>query len=189
MIIEMMKPSDLIPYKNNPRKNENAIDKVATSISEYGFKQPIVIDKNNVIIVGHTRWKAALKMGLEEVPVLKAEDLTPAQAKAYRIADNKTNEFADWDWEGLNLELDELKELDVDMDWLELSETGEGYTDGFALPDGEKEPFQQMTFTLSDEQAEAVQTAIKKAKQNDFSDTGNENSNGNALWWICQSYE
>ena len=121
MKIEMLNPSELIPYKNNPRKNENAIDKVATSISKYGFKQPIVIDKNNMIIVGHTRWKAALKMGLKEVPVLKADDLTPAQAKAYRIADNKTNEFAEWDWEGLDIELDELKELDLDIDWLEFS--------------------------------------------------------------------
>ena len=119
MIIEMRPPSELIPYKNNPRKNEDAIDKVATSISEFGFKQPIVIDKNNVICVGHTRWKAALKMGLKEVPTVKADDLTPAQIKAYRIADNQTATFSDWDFELLELELDELKELDIDMEWLE----------------------------------------------------------------------
>jgi hypothetical protein len=122
MKIEMLSPSELIPYKNNPRKNEQAIDKVATSISEFGFKQPIVVDKDNTIVVGHTRWKAALKLGLKEVPVIRATDLTPEQARSYRIADNKTNEFAEWDWEGLGIELDELKDLDIDLDWLEFDE-------------------------------------------------------------------
>jgi len=139
--IEMLSPSELIPYKNNPRKNEQAIDKVATSISEFGFKQPIVVDKDNTIVVGHTRWKAALKLGLKEVPVIRATDLTPEQARSYRIADNKTNEFAEWDWEGLGLELDELKDLDIDLDWLEFDENNfparinEGLTDDDAIPE------------------------------------------------------
>jgi len=120
-------PSELIPYKNNPRKNEDVINKIATSISEFGFKQPIVVDKNNIIIVGHTRWKAALKLGLKEVPVIIANDLTPAQAKAYRIADNKTNEFAEWDFGKLEIELDELKDLNVDMDWLDFDKSESKY--------------------------------------------------------------
>jgi len=123
MKIEMLSPSELIPYKNNPRKNEQAVDKVATSISEFGFKQPIVVDKDNIIVVGHTRWKAALKLGLKEVPVIRATDLTPAKLRAYRIADNKTNEFAEWDWEGLGIELDELNDLDIDLDWLEFDDS------------------------------------------------------------------
>ena len=117
MKIIKIKPSELKPYINNPRKNDEAIAKVASSIEEFGFKQPIVVDKNNTIIVGHTRWKAALKLDLKEVPVLIAEDLTKAQAKAYRIADNKTNEFAEWDFPLLDVELEELKEMDFDYDF------------------------------------------------------------------------
>lgn len=112
MKITYKNPSELKPYPNNPRLNEDAIDKVARSISEFGFRQPIVIDKDNMIIVGHTRWKAALRLNLDKVPVHVATDLTPEQIKAYRIADNKTSEFSDWDWPALKLELDDLKELE-----------------------------------------------------------------------------
>ena len=182
-------PSELIPYKNNPRKNEDAIDKVATSISEFGFKQPIVVDKNNIIIVGHTRWKAALKLGLKEVPVIIADDLTPAQAKAYRIADNKTNEYSTWDYENLETELDELKDFDINLDWLGLSEKDNDYSDEFILPNGDREPFQQMTFTLADEQAEEIKSALKIAnKDNKAEIFGNQNSNGNAIYRIVSEW-
>ena len=97
---------ELIPYENNPRINDNAVDKVAGSIKEFGFKNPIIIDKENVIIAGHTRLKAARKLGLEEVPTIKVEDLTDEQVKAYRLVDNKTGEFADWDFDVLTAELD-----------------------------------------------------------------------------------
>lgn len=104
---------EIIPYENNPRNNDEAVEKVAESIKEFGFKQPIVVDKDGVIIVGHTRLKAAKKLGLETVPVVVAEDLTEEQAKAYRLADNKTNEFAEWDFDALDFEL--LKIEDIDM--------------------------------------------------------------------------
>lgn len=84
-----MELSELIPYENNPRKNDEAVDKVALSISAFGFKVPIVIDKNNVIVTGHTRYKAAKKLGLSVVPCIKADDLTDEQIKAFRLADNK----------------------------------------------------------------------------------------------------
>lgn len=111
------KIEDITPYINNPRKNDGeALEKVASSIKEFGFKNPIVIDKNNTIINGHTRYKAAKKLGMEEVPTISAEDLTPAQIKAFRIADNKTSEYSEWDEDLLKIELEELKELDFKLD-------------------------------------------------------------------------
>lgn len=109
--IEYRRPSELQPYFNNPRKNEDAIAKVAESIQTFGFKQPIVIDADAVIIVGHTRYLAALKLELDEVPVIVADDLSPQEAKAYRIADNRTGEEAEWDYELL---ADELFDIDTD---------------------------------------------------------------------------
>ena len=120
MNIIKMKVEDLIPYINNPRNNENAVDKVASSISEFGFKNPIVIDKNNVIINGHTRLLASKKLGLKEVPVIVADDLSEAQVKAFRIADNKTSEYASWDEELLKLELEQLEEMSFDLDELNI---------------------------------------------------------------------
>jgi len=118
--IELMEIEKIFPYINNPRKNKD-IDKIASSILEFGFQQPIVIDKNNVIIVGHSRYEASKKLGLNKVPVLKA-DLSEAQSKAYRIADNKLNELSDWDNELLSLELKELDSLDYDKDILGFNE-------------------------------------------------------------------
>lgn len=120
MNIIKMKVEDLIPYVNNPRNNENAVDKVASSIAEFGFKNPIIIDKNNVVINGHTRLLASKKLGLKEVPVIKADDLTEAQVKAFRITDNKTSEYAEWNEELLKLELEQLEEMDFDLDELSI---------------------------------------------------------------------
>lgn len=107
---------EITPYVNNPRKNDNAVDKVAASIKEFGFKVPLVIDKDNTVVTGHTRLKAAKKLGLKAVPCIVAEDLTDAQIKAFRIADNKVNEYSEWDIEKLNIELEGLEELDFDLD-------------------------------------------------------------------------
>lgn len=103
---------DLIPYENNPRLNDEAVDAVAASIREFGFKQPVVIDKDNVIVCGHTRMKAAVLLGLDTVPAIRADDLTDEQIKAYRLADNKTAELADWDFDALSKE---LQGLSIDM--------------------------------------------------------------------------
>ena len=109
--------NDIVQYANNPRKNSDAVDNVAASIQEFGFKQPIVIDKNNVIVAGHTRLKAAQKLKLTEVPCLIADDLTEAQIKAYRLIDNKTSEKSIWDIEKLNIELSDLSNIsDFDLD-------------------------------------------------------------------------
>lgn len=116
MNIVNIKTDKLIPYINNPRNNENAIDKVASSIQEFGFKVPIVIDKNNVVINGHTRLLASKKLGLEEVPCIIADDLSEAQIKAFRIADNKVSEYSTWDMELLQIELEALCEMGIDME-------------------------------------------------------------------------
>ena len=116
MNIIKMKVEDLIPYINNPRNNENAVDKVASSISEFGFKNPIFVDKNNVVVNGHTRLLASKKLGLKEVPVIVIDDLTDTQIKAFRIADNKVSEYASWDEELLKLELEQLEEMNFDLD-------------------------------------------------------------------------
>ena len=106
------KPSDLIPYENNPRLNEDAVKYVAASIKEFGFKVPIIVDKDNVIVAGHTRLLAAIDLGLEEVPTVLADDLTEEQVKAFRIADNKVSDFSLWDYDKLDLE---LADINLDM--------------------------------------------------------------------------
>ena len=107
---------DIKPYYKNPRKNDEAVDIVAKSIESFGFKVPIVIDADNVIVAGHTRYKAAQKLGLKEVPCIVANDLTKGQIKAYRIADNKVAEMSKWDNDLLFEEIDELKNMDIDID-------------------------------------------------------------------------
>lgn len=100
--------NDLKPYENNPIKNDQAVNKVAKSIEQFGFKVPLVIDKNNIIIAGHTRYKASKKLGLKEVPCIIADDLNDDQIKAFRIADNRVAEEAEWDYELLQEELESL---------------------------------------------------------------------------------
>ena len=120
MEIVNIKTDMLIPYVNNPRHNEDAVEKVMASIQEFGFKVPLVIDKNNVVVTGHTRLKAAKRLGIDEVPCVVADDLSDAQIKAFRIADNKVSEYAEWDEEALKVELEQLEELDFDLDSLSI---------------------------------------------------------------------
>lgn len=105
--------TDIHPYENNPRFNDEAVDAVAASIQEFGFKVPIVLDSEGVIVAGHTRWKAALKLQLEEVPCVVADDLSPEQIKAFRLADNKVAELAYWNEEALAKELEEIADIDM----------------------------------------------------------------------------
>lgn len=116
MKVELIDIGRVIPYARNPRRNEAAIIKVAASIKEYGFRQPIVVDEEMVIIAGHTRLQAAQQLGLTKVPVHIATGLTNTQIKAYRLADNRTAQEAEWDDELLGLELGELAEQGFDLD-------------------------------------------------------------------------
>ena len=114
MKIVSVKLHDLKPYENNPRLNDNAVDSVANSIKEFGFKVPLVITKDNEIVAGHTRYKASLKLGLDEVPCIIADDLSDEQIKAFRLADNKVSELAEWDFTKLEIELSEI-EMDMSL--------------------------------------------------------------------------
>ena len=120
--VELRDIETIKPYERNPRINDQAVDAVAASREHFGFQQPIVVDAEGVIVAGHTRWKAAKKLGLAKVPVHEAKDLTPEQVKAYRIADNKTGDLAGWDFEILPIELNELREGGFDMDLLAFDE-------------------------------------------------------------------
>jgi DNA modification methylase len=153
MHVDMRRIDTIRPYRNNPRLNDAGVDAVAASIREYGFRQPLVVDEDGVIIVGHTRYKAALKLGLDEVPVHVAVGLTPAQAKAYRLADNQTATLSQWDDDKLPLELAQLQALDFDLNLTGFSadelmrllgsEQNEGLTDPDAIPEPPDEPITQ----------------------------------------------
>lgn len=126
--------SKITPYARNPRKNAAAVAVIKASLKEYGWQQPIVVDKENVIVAGHTRYLAALELGLTEAPVHVADDLTPAQIKAYRIMDNKSHERAEWDMELLALEISDLKDDGFDLD---LTGFDAGELAGIALGEGD----------------------------------------------------
>src|SRR6202163_601354 len=153
MKIEMRLTIKIIPSARNARKiPQQAIDKVAASIQEFFFRQPIVVDKDGVIVCGHTRWLAAQKLGLEQVPVHVAENLTPAQVRAYRLLDNRSHEETSWDEELLGLELLDLKAMGIDMDLtgFDVSEIDDllsgidiGLTDVDAVPDVPETPVSQ----------------------------------------------
>ena len=140
MFIEMWNVTKIIPYERNPRLNEAAVSAVANSIGQFGFRQPIVVDTAGVIVCGHTRWKAALQLGLEKVPVHVAKDLTPAQIRAYRIADNKTSELAQWDLDLLPAELRELEIENFDLESIGFSEEELNRLLYDDLRDGETDP-------------------------------------------------
>jgi len=146
MRIEQRKLADVKPYEQNPRINDGAVEAVVRSIQEFGFRQPIVVDEDGVIIVGHTRFKAAQKLGLEKVPVHVAKGLSPAQVKAYRLADNRTGEIAEWDYDLLPIELSQLGEMDFDLGMLGFAEDDlaklldPGVKEGLTDPDAVPEP-------------------------------------------------
>ena len=192
--IEYVDIDSIKPYENNPRHNEDAIPYVMESIKKFGFKNPVILDKNNIIVCGHTRVESAKRLGMKEVPIIHADDLTEEQVKAFRLADNKVSEKAEWDFNMLDAE---LADLDIDMtdfgfEKLDINE--ENFGTEFNLKEGDREPIQTMSITLSDEQVEKVNEAISKMKQtNTFKNYEgiNQNSNGNALYlvvleWLMQ---
>ena len=168
--------NEIKPYEKNPRKNDNAVEYVANSIREFGFKVPIVIDKNGVIVAGHTRYKASKKLGLEKVPCIIADDLTPEQIKAYRLADNKVSEKSEWDFDLLQDELSEI--LNIDMEMFDFNKLGSGegenpYSKKINIPQyeitGEKPDILEL---VDDEKTNELIEEIKKSnvtkKEKDF---------------------
>lgn len=146
---------DVKPYPNNPRNNDDAVEYVANSIREFGWQQPIVVDTDSTIIAGHTRLKAAKMLGMETVPVVVADNLTPAQVNAYRLADNKVAEAATWDMEALAVELEGL-EVDFDMTMFDFDAgiSIDGFGEDFELPDGEAPEFKTVSLHMTAEQYE-----------------------------------
>ena len=189
-----MKIENIKPYEKNAKKHpKKQVEQIAKSIKEFGFNQPIVIDKKGVIIVGHGRYEAAKLLGLSDVPVIEVE-LTEEQVKAYRLADNKLNES---EWE-MDLVIEELKGLSEEM----LDLTGfdkdlvlneNDFGEEFSLADGDKSNFQQITFTLANEQYDDIKNALEEIKQTDqykhCETFGNENSNGNAIYTIIKQWQ
>lgn len=204
--IEYVAVSDLRAYDKNARTHSpDQVAQLVASINEFGFTNPVLIDENNELIAGHGRTQAAQSMGLEKVPAIRLVGLSDQQKKALRIADNQLALNAGWD---LDLLAQEIQQLDLDgfdlevlgfddkylADLLDGNVSG-GVTEDDAaadmpsLPSGDREPFQQKTFTLHDEQAAIVDDAITLARTSPVVDTGlNENSNGNALTLICREW-
>ena len=198
MKIEIADINTIKPYENNPRKlSEKAIETVAMSLKEYGFRQPIVVDKDRIIVVGHTRFRASKKLGFKEVPITIADNLTPEQINAYRIADNRTAQESEWDYkllqeefsnlvdEKFNLELTGFNEDELKK-YLSMEEDFE--VDLPEINNEDKQPFQQITFTLHNEQYEIVQQALDYIKKQNIDDSINDNKNGNAITEICKLF-
>jgi len=194
--IDYVKTGDLKLNPQNPRKNDDAVDKIVGSMQKFGWTNPILVRRaDNVVIAGHTRLKAAIAARIDSVPVVYL-DLDPVMADAYMLADNKLSELALWDDEALVKIIGELQIQEMDVTALgfeqeEIDALLQSFdvipVEGFSpIPD--KPEFQQMTFTLHDSQMEIVKEAMKKAKGQDCPDGTNENSNGNALCFICRAF-
>ena len=146
MQVQQMSIQEIVPYENNARFNDGAVGYVKNSIKEFGFQQPIVVDKDNVIIAGHTRYKAARELGMKTVPTIVADNLTEEQVKAYRLADNKTGEIAEWDFDKLFEEISGIEEIDMSDFGFDLN-----FDDEEEEPDlsGEKQETPETTFALN----------------------------------------
>lgn len=189
MEVKMVKIEDLKPYPNNPRFNDEAVEYVANSIKQFGFKVPMIIDKNNEIVAGHTRYKASLQLGLKEVPCIIADDLTDEQIKAFRLADNKVSEKSQWNYDLLDEELADIVDIDMSEFDFDVVLDNDEYGTDFDLPNGEKENIEQMTFTLTSEQADLIRGALDLVKIEDVKETfGNTNKNGNALYEVVREW-
>lgn len=200
MKIENVKAEKLIPYEfNNKIHDETQLNRIANSIREFWFLQPLVIDQNNIIIVWHWRFEASQKLWMKDLPCVRVENLTDEQIKKFRILDNKLNESA-WNEDNLKVEIQELKNFNI---WeLEISVEDlfpdlqiiwpDGFWEWFSLPDGDKDKFGQMKFILAEEQKELIEQAIKEVKETDLYKSQmnywNENSNWNALYCIVSQW-
>ncbi len=197
MKIENRAIHSIRPYERNPRRNDPAVAAVAASLREFGFRQPIVVDAAGVIITGHTTYRAARKLGLQHVPVHVAEDLSREQVQAFRLADNKTAELAEWDDAKLTQEILALTGQGLDLaqfgfpapDAPEASDADAGGTATGDKGDRPGADIQILRCTFTAKQQETVKKALEKAaKAGPFGPTGNGNIAGNALARICEVY-
>lgn len=184
---------DISFYSANPRVNDPAVPGVVGSIREYGFRGAVLVDENLVLLAGDTRLKSALELGMSSVPAIIMSGMTEDQKKGFRIADNKVAEGSDWDYLLLASEIEGLETFTgfTDEELQELFPDVENMGDEFSLNDEDRSPFQQMSFVLSDDQAETIKTALIKAKKTgtyQSLETINENTNGNALFSIVSEW-
>lgn len=188
MNVKTIPLAEIHPYANNPRKNDEAVAGVAASIKRFGFLIPMVIDRNNEIICGHTRYKAAKQLGLAEVPCVIADELTEDEIRAFRLADNKVSEKATWDMDLLPVELAGIMLPMEDFGFESISP--DDFGENFVLDEGEKKPFQQISITVHDKQAELMLRAIKYVYDNDLVNETftNENHNGNGLYEVVREW-
>ena len=195
--IENVATATLIPYARNARTHsESQVAQIAGSIQEFGFNNPVLIDGQNGIIAGHGRVMAANLLKLETVPCIRLAHLSDAQKRAFILADNRIALNSGWDTEMLANELSDLHADDVDLGLLGFDADELEKLSGFdiepaeppELASGDREPFQQMTFTLHDDQAQTIKDAIERAKAAGAFSGPNENSNGNALARIAEAY-
>lgn len=190
MQIIQKKLADIVPYANNTKKHdETQIKNVAESIKKYGWVQPIVIDNDGTIVIGHCRALAAEKLGIKEVPCVVVSDLTEDEINALRIVDNKTNE-SPWDFDLLSAELPEidLSDFEFDFDFGGENYPPDDFGEEFGLADGEKPEICQMTFTLHTRQKELIEHAIQQVKENVSETFGNTNANGNGLYEVVRQW-
>lgn len=188
MDIVNLKVKDLKPYEKNAKQyDQTQIDNVAESIKQFGMVQPIVVDKDNVVIIGHCRLEACKKLKFKEVPCVRTEDLDEEQVAKLRLLDNKLNE-SEWDFDLLGEELFDLDMSEFELDWGIVQD--DGYGTEFELPSGDKGNIQQITFTLSHIQAELVKELVDEIQDTEEfkiyneSESDNANKNGNALYML-----
>lgn len=189
MVVKELKTTELKMYENNPRKNEGAVDAVAASIKNFGFKVPIIVDKDNVIVAGHTRLLAAKKLGLDKVPVIIADDLTDEQIRAFRLADNKVGELAEWDFNKLEAEIFNLDDFDLTQFGFDMKEINpDAFGEDFSLPDDDKPQTRTITLSLCEEQYQICESVIDYFNDKIEHDFGNNNKRSNALFEAVYSW-
>ena len=176
MRVRYVPVAEVRPYGDNPRRNDGAVRAVAASIREFGWRQPIVVDADGTIVAGHTRYKAALALGEERVPVVVASDLTPEQCAAYRLADNRVGELAEWDANLLALELDALAALDMSQYGFDEPPAEADFGEDFTLPDGDAPEFKKVTLTLTGEMFGEFRRILGRVGECRW-DGGNEDGN------------
>lgn len=183
----------LIPYVNNAKiHSDDQVTKIASSIREFGFLSPVLIDRNFNIIAGHGRVMAAKKLNMETVPCVFIEGLSENQRKAYILADNRLAELASWDMNLVGLEIGELEYEGFDIDLVgfdNMDITGDDFGTDFVLPDGDKPDVYQMTFTLRKQQKDLIEEALKTVKEDIDETFGNTNQNGNALYEVVRQWD
>lgn len=192
--VEYINIEDLKEYENNAKiHTEKQIEQIENSIKKFGMNDPIGIWKDNIIIEGHGRLIACKNLGITEVPVIRLDHLSDEERKAYTLAHNKLTMNTDFDIDLLNSELEELASFDFNMEDFGF-ENGFDYNEDdfdtdFELPDGDKSPLEQITFTLHKEQAEFIREAIKNVKGVTDDYLGNTNKNGNAIWEVVRQWD